>query len=187
MAKNKIYVIAGHTVINGKGTGAQSKFGDEAVEAVKVRDAVVSLLQKRGLNALRDCDKTSLNGVIDWLRKAVGAIDIVCDIHFNAGGPSATGVEVFVDDTSTDTERRLAHALTDTIASTLGIRNRGVKLESVTRHKTLGIISGPSAAINVLVEVCFLTSAGDMESYRKNFDPMCRGIADILARYSESV
>ncbi|AYQ31371.1 N-acetylmuramoyl-L-alanine amidase [Runella sp. SP2] len=180
-----IYLLAGHTVQNGRGTGAFGIDGfDEAVEAVKLRNDITAALRARGVKVANEVNTSPLAQVVAWLRSLVKKEDKVIDIHFNAAGPAATGVEVLIDDTPTEVERQFAEKLAATISRTLGIRRRGVlgvKRESESQHSSLAIISGPSVAINVLIEVCFLSNKNDVDSYRKNYAELVKNLADAIA------
>lgn len=179
---SRIYLIAGHTIKDGVGTGAKSSYGDEAVEAAKLRDEIHRNLLKNGyLNVVTDPNTTKLGDLCRKLKSLVTKRDLVVDIHFNAATPKATGTEVFIDDTPTSSEIVFASNLAAGMSKVLGIRNRGVKKENQTRHGSLGIISIPSSATNVLLEVCFLTNKKDMASYRNNFKELARELACIIS------
>jgi N-acetylmuramoyl-L-alanine amidase len=88
-----ILLSAGHTNNPHSDQGAVGNGYIEGVEAVKVRDAVASLLRDRGLTVIED----GADGVSDPLKKAIAlakTADTAIEFHFNAGPPTATGVEV---------------------------------------------------------------------------------------------
>lgn len=180
-----IYLLAGHTVLDGKGTGAFGIRGfDEALEALRLRDDVTKALRSRGVKVVNEVNTSPLATVVAWLKSLVKKEDVVVEIHFNAGPSTATGVEVLIDDTPTQQERFFGQAVARAIANTLGIRlrgNAGVKLESESQHSTLAIISGPSVAVNILIEVCFLSSESDVEKYRKNYGRLVIALANTLS------
>ncbi|AYQ31457.1 N-acetylmuramoyl-L-alanine amidase [Runella sp. SP2] len=180
-----IYLLAGHTVIAGRGTGAFGIDGfDEAVEAVRLRDDVTAALRARGVKVVNEVNTSPLAQVVAWLKSIVKKEDKVIEIHFNMGPPTATGTEVYIDDTPTQEERFFAQAVARTIANTLGIRLRGVqgvKRESESQHKSLAIISVPSSAINILIEVMFGSNQNDVELYRRNYPRLVQALADTIA------
>lgn len=180
-----IYLLAGHTVIDGRGTGAFGIDGfDEAVEAVRLRDDVTAALRARGVKVINEVNTSPLAQVVAWLKSIVKKQDKVIEIHFNMGPPTATGTEVYIDDTPIQEERFFAEGVARTIANTLGIRLRGiqgVKRESESQHKSLAIISVPSSAINILIEVMFGSNKNDVDSYRKNYAELVKNLADAIA------
>jgi N-acetylmuramoyl-L-alanine amidase len=176
-----IYLLAGHTVVNGRGTGAFGVDGfDEAVEAAKLRDDITKLLRSRGVAVTNDVNTTPLAKVVAWLKSIVKKDDKVIEIHFNAGQPAATGAECFVASKSTYEENILSGKIVKVICQILGIRNRGVKAEFESQHKTLAIVSVPSAAVNVLVEVCFLSNKNDVALYRKHYNELVEALANAI-------
>ena len=188
----KIYLTAGHQVIDGKGNGAHG-FGDEAVEARKIMTRVTEILRERGVTVLNDLPADPLSKVINWLSSVVTEKDIVCEIHFNAAASQqANGTEVRSPEKHTVTELNLAKELATQISVALGTRLRngkiiysGVKSESETARGTIGILNKPWRAHNVLIETCFITNYDEMTSkYSKNFNEMCFKIAEVLYHYA---
>lgn len=185
---NTIYLTAGHQIINGKGTGAHSQWGDEAVQAKRIVDRVSEILRSRSVNVSNDKPSDPLGTVVSWLVGRVNGSDIVCDIHFNAAGTDkANGTEVIIPKKYTQQELELASHMAENIKIALGTKLRsgamiykGVKTEDETPHKTLGMLSKPYKAKNILVEVCFLTNKDDIVSYFQNFEKLCTNIADVL-------
>lgn len=179
-----LYLLAGHTIIDGKGTGAFGLDGfDEAIEAAKLRDDITKLLLAKNVTVTNDLDTTPLGKLSMWLKSIVKKNDKVIEIHFNAGPPTATGVEVYVDDTPAPEEVVFGRQIATTISRVLGIKlrgNAGVRLESESQHRSLAIISVPSAAINVLIEVCFLTNRSNIDLYRRNYNLLVEALAEII-------
>lgn len=183
----KIYITAGHTIVNGKGTGAFGVNGfDEAVEARRfVNDVIKKFHQIPGFDKTRvitDDDSWSLGAVINWLSKKVTKECISIEFHFNAfHNPTATGAEVLVANNHTLKEASLALALSLLISETLGIKNRGMKTEAQSGRKKLGILSGgASSAINLLVEICFISNQTDINRYRSNYWNLVEKTAALL-------
>jgi len=172
----KIHLTAGH---HRKDAGATYNGRKEADETIKLRNDITKKLREKGVEVWNDNDDWDLNRVITEIRKFSKSDDIVCDIHFNAGGPTATGCEVFVADDANAAELALAKALVDTIASTLIIRNRGVKREKDSQHKKLGMMR--PTGLNVLIEVCFISNKYDMQQYDAFFDLLVEETANVLA------
>lgn len=169
----RIYLTAGHQVINGKGTGAHSDYGDEAVLALALRDEIAAELRKLGHSVLTEAPSDTLSTVLRWLHSVVSSKDLVVDIHFNAAAnPQAHGTEVIIPSNYITKEMAFGRHLADAMADALGTRLRrgkiiypGVKTEEETQHRRIGILSRPSKAANALLEVCFLTNYDDMQKY----------------------
>lgn len=180
-----IYLLAGHTVVNGKGTGAFGVNGfDEAVEALRLRDDLTAALRAKGVKVVNEVNDSPLGKVVAWLRSRVKAEDVVIEIHFNAGPETASGVETLIDDTPTQQERLRAQALSLCVSGALKIPMRGkigVKLESESQHSRLAIISVPSVAINLLLEVCFCTNETEVQKYRANYAKLITNLANTIA------
>lgn len=171
----KILLIAGH----GSGDpGACSSYGVEANETRRVVNMLKSQLgvysdikidfYPQNRNAYEDVK----NGCI---QVNFTNYDYVLEIHFNsAGNISANGTEVWV--TPSENGIKVEQLIVDKIAS-LGYLNRGVKREDfavIRSVKNKGVSSA-------LVEVCFISNQGDMDKYNKNFDNICKAIADGVA------
>jgi len=187
----KIYLTAGHNVVNGRGTGAYGiahpKYPngfDEAAEAIVLRDLVTAELRLKGLTVINDKNDTPLRGVLTWLRNVAGERDVCIEIHFNAGPGSATGVECVVADKHTARESELARALCRAVNEATGVRIRnrkpdrgGVLLESETPRGRIGYLHSPAVAYNALLEVCFCTSKHDVEKYFANRNQLAKTLA----------
>lgn len=177
-----IYLIAGH---NGRGTGAKGLNGtDEGEMTIELRDDVAKILESDGLCVTTDLNYLPLRGVLEWL-KIVKPRDVVIDIHFNAfGSPNAHGTEVIISNDATHTEIKFAYDLQKAIVNALGTRDRGVKREKQTARKRLGMLSGtPRAAINVLLEVCFITNPEDLKRYDENYGKLIQNISEIIKNF----
>lgn len=170
-----IFLTAGH---HRKDAGAVYNGRKEADETIRLRNAIAELLTKKGISIRKDADEWDLNRTITEISQLSNPRDIICDLHFNAGGSSATGCEVYVADNANIDELNLAKAMVNTIASTLVIRNRGVKKERDSQHNRLGMMR-PSGR-NVLIEVCFISNSHDMQQYDAFFDLLVEEIAGVL-------
>ena len=92
-------------------------------------------------------------------------------IHFNASARGLSGTESYIHNTaasplSAGWQARV-HAK---LAAATGLADRGMK------KKELAITSGYLPA--VLLEVCFIDNASDMETYEENRDVIAHGIAE---------
>lgn len=178
-----LYLTSGHQIINGRGNGAHGVNGfDEAKEARVFTNILIDELKKRGIKAKTDDDRLSLSRVINWLSKNMSADCVNIDVHFNAAAsPKATGAEVFVANNAGWFERKVGSDLSELMAKTLRIRNRGLKFESQSFRKRLGILSGASAfGHNILLEICFITNPGDVNAYFTYRERLAKEMANYL-------
>lgn len=183
---SRIFIIAGH---QGRGTGASSKWLDEGAETITLRDLVALNLTKyefydfvldNGVDPISD--KSSLSAVTSWLKKNVKNTDISVDIHFNAAASNVSGTEVFIPNNATADERALASRLLQVIATTLGIKSRGVKTESSSQHNKLAMLSSFDC-LNILLEICFCTNESDCNKYYEKREQLAENIAKELISF----
>lgn len=156
----------------------------EGVEAVELRNVIYTELKKLGITATIDDNNTILAETLKYFKNLTSKNSIVIDIHFNAASPQATGTEVLIPYDATKFEKDLAKELTKTISETLGIKSRGVKTEADSHHGRLGWMR--LTGENVLLEVCFISSKSDMESYKTNRVELGKKIAKVLFNYANS-
>lgn len=180
------YVIAGHAVVNGKGTGAFGLGGfDEAKQALRLRDAVTSSLIAMNVKVYNENPSLDLTKVISWLKSVVKENDLVIEFHFNVGPSSAKGIETFVDDTYSEVEFKLARSVSLAVQKATGdiLRgNSGVKKESESQHKRLAILSDVKA-VNLLVEFGFISNKDFVKNYEKNFDKIVEYVSLEIRNY----
>jgi len=186
-----VYVIAGH---EGKGTGATSKhptssssFMDEGAETIILRDYIVYYLRVLyGIKAVVDDPRAGLFSVISWLKGIIGINDIILDIHFNAfEDKNAHGTEVIVPTLASMVEKNAGYDLLHSVSTSLGTFPRGVFDETRSPHQRLGMLSGPSQALNLLVEICFCTNENDTMKYYRNRIEVAKAISGVLAKYAK--
>ena len=169
-----IYLIAGHSKTD---PGAIGVGGIKESElAMELRDKIAHFITLKGYKVTLDSDRSNLNQVIFNINSNEN--DVICDIHFNAGVPIATGTEVIIPDRSTANERMIASLICSDMAVSMKIKSRGVKSEKDTARKTLAIMK-PSG-INLLLEVCFITNKNDLKEYQLKKDEVAEKIAKRL-------
>jgi len=176
-----IYITAGHQP---KGeVGATSKYGIEGIETRKLTIDIAKLLYKEyGIMTLTDDDSWILKNVINWISKKAGSGDFLLDIHFDAFNGIASGSTTFIPDIYTLKEHNVAKGIVDITSKELQINNRGVKTESLSNHKKLGILSDHriTKPSNVLWEVCFIDNKTDMESFRDNRTKLIESVGNFI-------
>ena len=168
----RINVNGGHTR---RAPGA-SGYLDELAEDRLVKDALIAELRARG-HEVSDSTTDEATASADLreqcrLANASGA-EVAVSVHFNAC-PGGTGTEVWHHAGSS--AQGLAADMSARVAGALGLRDRGAK--ATTQLYWLRHTDMPA----VLVEVCFVDSAGDAEAYRRvGPAAVARAIADALA------
>ena len=167
----RINVNGGHTR---RAPGA-SGYLDELTEDRLVKDALVAELRARG-HEVSD-STTDEATVMDDLREqcrlanASGA-ELAVSVHLNSGG--GTGPECWHWTGNAETAE-LSQRVADSVAAALGLPSRGAKASQVFYW----LLHTDMPA--VLVEVCFVDSAGDAEAYRRvGPAAVARAIADAI-------
>jgi N-acetylmuramoyl-L-alanine amidase len=184
----KVFISAGHTR-KGQDSGAVANGYKEGDLAAALRDKVVSELKTMGVTSIVDDDKNALQQTINAFRAAINPTSILLDIHFNAGGELATGVETFVPDTASGFELELAGELSEVVAEVMTIKLRGnaygfqgVKTERQSARGKLGWMR--LVGENVLLEVCFMTNKKELDTYLFNENKIAKRIAFVLATFA---
>lgn len=171
----KLFLIAGH---GGKDPGAISGSYIERDLAIELRFLINNELRRLNIVPNMDANENYLALTLSWLRGKLSAKDVIIDIHWNASSnPAANGTEVIVPESSSQYENTFANAIASTIAS-IGFKNRGVKPETDTARKKLGIMR-PTAE-NILIEVCFISNTQDMLLYQKSKQILAKKLAYII-------
>ncbi|MEK0286572.1 N-acetylmuramoyl-L-alanine amidase [Caldifermentibacillus hisashii] len=169
---NSIAISSGHALY----VRGSSDIIDEVTEARRVTDKTAEYLRQLGVTTYVFHDDTSrtqnqnLSTIVNFHNSKNRELDV--SIHFNSAGRTNNplGVEVLYYDQS-----GLAANVSQAIANASGIKNRGAK-----QRKELYFLRKTSKPA-ILIEVCFVSSTADVELYRKNFDAICRAIAETLA------
>lgn len=175
-----IFLFAGH---GGTDPGAVGVDGRrEADETIRLRDRVKAYLPPSSSVSI-DNNADPLREV---LRKAqTGNGSVVLDLHFNAASSTASGCEVLIGDDAEQNDIDLATDILAALVKNLGIKNRGIKKESETPRKRLGVMRESGAVC--LAEVCFISNKNDMAAYDKAFDSLARDIATVLVKHDAKV
>lgn len=174
-----IYVSAGHHL---KDPGAIANGLQENQLTIRVRDRVIYFLKELGAKVFQDVDKETLNEYLARIKPGSGSV--VCEFHFDAASPAATGTTVFYADNASDLSKNMAFDLAEDGAEKMGIKNRGAKSEKDSHRGKLGLLH-TKAGIAALVEVGFITNSGDIDAFEKNFDELCKAYAHTLYFYDQ--
>ena len=152
---------------------------DEVDEARLVVEAVAGYLRAAGVGVETFHDNTShdqstnLNTICNWHNNRTRELDI--SVHFNAYQTTSKpmGCEVLYV-----TQDDLAADVSAAIAEAGDWPNRGGKFRG-----DLAFLNGTDEPA-ILIEVCFVDSKSDANSYRLNFDAVCRAIAEATSGVS---
>lgn len=181
----KTFPLAGHSNLD---PGAVYNGRKEADETKKARDLFVQYFPKGKTELITDKDWETNRQVQSRIKPSVGSV--VFDIHFNAGSPTATGTECLVNKKDFANKNSMSYKMADEICKAtseiLGIRNRGVKCESTTRHGKLGILN-LGAGCSVLWEICFISSVLDMQQWDLKQKELMKRVAEIVQKYDDMV
>jgi len=170
-----ILVSAGHSTVPPKDSGAVGNGFVEAQEALKLRDAVAKILADKKVEVVtdgKDGESHPLNKAIILARSARVAVEI----HFNAGGKGATGIEVLAKAHNKPLAQKLAGAIEQ--ATKLKLRgDKGYKADNSGQHHRLGFCE----AGGLIIEVCFISNLDDMTTYQANFPTIALNLANVLS------
>lgn len=173
--KKIILISAGHSTVPPKDSGAVGCGFTEAKEALRLRDAVAAKLRARGFDVIED----GADGVSEPLTKAIALAKratVAVEIHFNAGPPKATGIEVLAKPKLKTLSQKLAGAVA--MATGLVLRGeKGWKPDNSGQHHRLGFCEAGGA----ILEVAFISNAEDMCRYNANFEAIAENLANALA------
>lgn len=169
-----ITISPGHWAV---GTGARDLI-DEVTEARKVVKRVIEILRSSGITVNHVEDNTSknqqqnLNYLVTQHNKTNRKLDV--SVHFNSASRTdrGLGVEVLYYD-----QKELAAKVSKAISDVSGLINRGAK-----ERKELAFLRNTNKPA-ILIEVCFVNSTVDVAIYRRDFEKICRAIAEKLAEY----
>jgi N-acetylmuramoyl-L-alanine amidase len=170
MPFNRIVISSGH----GKYVRGASGVIDEVDEARRVVERVANELRHRGVDVVTYHDDVSksqsenLNRITDFHNSKTRDLDI--SVHFNAYVETAKpmGTEVLYV-----TQGALAAEMSSAIAA-CGFLNRGAK-----KRTDLHFLNSTEMPA-LLLEVCFVDSEADCETYGYAFDMVCENIASVI-------
>ena len=171
MAYSKIVISSGH----GKKVSGAVGYLNEVNEARRVVEKVVSYLKQIGATVYKFHDdssttpNTNLKTIVAYHNGKARELDV--SIHFNAHKTTSSdmGVEVLYYN-----KKDLASKVSKAISDVSGLKNRGAK-----ERKELYFLKNTSKPA-ILIEVCFVDSKADKLKYEKNFDKICKAIAEAI-------
>ena len=178
MAK-RVFISAGH---GGSDPGAVSLNGKyrEADLALRLRNLVFAGLRTRGVEVISDGEageNKPLRDAVEIAKKNSTGISV--ELHFNAAGPSASGVEAL----AYPNHRVLCQRLCGVIANRLGSPLRGDlgwKPQDSGQHHRLAFCE----AGGIILEVCFISNKAELRTYLQSEKDIADALAGVLAAWS---
>ena len=167
----KIVMSSGH----GKYVPGAAGIIDEVTEARRVVAATADHMRDRDIDVVTFHDNTSTNQsdnletIVDFHNSEDRDLDV--SIHFNAyvttDGPRGTECLYL-------TQNELAERVSLAISNAGGLVDRGA-------HKRTDLyFLNQTECPAILVEVCFVDSATDVEQYQTHFEEICHAIASAI-------
>ena len=169
---DSILVSAGHSNVD---PGACAHGRREADITVEFRNMVAFYLQRDGIPHQLDGQGTD-NYPLPRAAQLAREADIAVEFHCNASSGQAGGCEALSD----TGDSALAGELCKAVAGALRISNRGAKPENSGQHSRLAFVR----AGGIILELFFITNAGDLEAYDARKWLAAAAVADVLAKAS---
>lgn len=158
---SKIWLSCGH---GGGDTGAVATFAGrtyyEHTVALGVLDRAKAILEAQKAEVGFVPDGMTLSARIQWVNKNVRNDSLLIECHMNSGGDAA-GAEMYFYGGNGESQA-LAEKFLKVYVKSTGQTSRGVKPDTVTRHKRLGIIRDTTPKA-ILLEMGFITNQKDLE------------------------
>lgn len=177
------FISAGHTPFGIKvDPGAVSNGYREADLAVVIRDLVIKELLNLGVKVIQDKDDERLGTYLERIKTGTGSV--VLEFHFDAAASStATGTTALIEAEADRLDKAFAKEIVDCCATTLGIKNRGVKSEKESHRGSLALMR--EEGIICLLEVGFITNKQDIQLFQANKERLAFQIARIVKKYED--
>ncbi|MEA5534941.1 N-acetylmuramoyl-L-alanine amidase [Crocosphaera sp. XPORK-15E] len=189
---NRIFISAGHSLGD---PGASTAIGTtESQEMMKTRQLIIDELKAKNYQENVDFfsvpDTYSLGQTIQWINQRAKPGDVALEIHGNAANGNAKGTEcfyIFGNAQRKENAKLLLKALLDEVPKlkTHGGDN-GAKPDTESHPGSLAFcrqVSIPS----LLLELCFVDNAQDMDLLRDNRKRFAQGIVNGLITWSGDV
>jgi N-acetylmuramoyl-L-alanine amidase len=179
-----VFASAGHTPEGPKkDPGAVSNGYTEAQLNREFRDLFVKECLTLGLKVIKDKDTESLSQYLNRIQTGSGSV--VIEFHFDAAGPTATGVTALIERDADRLDKAFATECAALISSLTGIKNRGVKSEAESHRGSLGLMR--EEGIICLIELGFITNKKDIELHLKNRELIAKELAKIAKKYDDMI
>lgn len=155
----RVFVNSGHHLGD---IGASHGDHKEGALAIRLRDAIVTLLKQEFIEYVYVPDHLNLKETISWVNNRANANDLAFSIHFNSNSTATLrGTEVYYHN---NREKEIARVFSRNVSWHLNVPDKGAIHDSVTWVGSLGWLRKLKPD-SVLVEVCYLTNEEDMKAY----------------------
>lgn len=153
---SKIWFSVGHGAGDpGAVAKHNSKVYKEHDECVAILDRAKRIFSSQNINVGYVPIGLSLISRIAWVNKNIRNDHLLIELHMNGNIAGAVGAEMFFRDGDVHGQQR-GQKLLDAYVRSTGQKNRGMKPDSTTRHKRLGIIRDVRCKSN-LIELGFMS------------------------------
>lgn len=169
-----VLVAAGHSETD---PGAAANGFSEVALVVPLRNRIAEILRAEGVEVITDGEEET-NLPLSEATKLVPTVGIALELHFNAAGAAAKGVEAL----SLPAQRELSQDIAGAIASVTGSPLRGDKGYKPDTESARGRL-GFARAGGVVVEVEFLTNKSALAVYLQNKEEVAQAIARAVMKH----
>lgn len=190
-AKYVVCVDAGHgdwdggAVMTVNGGEVRAEKEDNLWMAKLFRDA----LESYGVEVIMTRETDVFLGLSERARiaNAAGA-DVLVSFHRNSyeGTDEVNGVEFWIHNSRPAGAETLAQSMLDAVTAVGGLENRGVKYGTITSARDNYAINREANMTSMIVELGFITSAGDNEAYDTYGKAYAEGMAKAVYEWLEA-
>jgi len=179
-APEKIILDAGH---HEKDSGAVHNGVTEFEVMRRFRVKLSARLSAKGHNHISDKDSETNRVFQNRIKPLLKTGDITLAFHLNSSvGGTATGVETFISKNAGADSKAAAKELVDGLSEIMKIPNRGVKVENLSQHSSIGILNLRGSA--VLIEFGFIQT--DLKIFIEKEEQILDLVEKIAIKYDRN-
>lgn len=170
-----VFISAGHSSTDPGATSADGRYR-EADLALRLRDLIATRLRSWSVAAVtdgRDGENAPLRDAVELAKRTDGP---AIEIHFNAGPPGASGVEVLCHPERKKLAQEIAAAIAKWTRSPLR-GDRGWRPANAGAHRRVAFCD----AGGLVIEVAFITNADEIETAVIHEAQIAAAVAAVLA------
>jgi len=176
----RVFIDAGH---GGRDSGATGNGMRESDIVLEVCGGLRERLLAAGAQVMMSREADEFISIDDrWRAARSFGADYLVSVHANAGG--GTGAETFIA-ANRPGDAEFARAVNNPYAAAMGLRNRGVKLDTATFVGSLGLLRN-SICPAILVELAFIDSPAqnpDVDILRNRRGDMADALAAAIIEF----
>lgn len=162
---SKIFFSVGHGLGFGDPGAVATHSGTTYYEytvAKNALDRAKVIMKAQGVNVEYVPLDLTLPLRIKWVNANIRNDQCLVELHLNAASAAAQGAEMF-HYRNNPASAQLADQLLKVYCKSTGLKSRGIKPDTATRHKKLGIIADVRCR-SVLLELGFITNKEDLDT-----------------------